>query len=66
MLDLVGNPNCWFSHAQAQLFLAASYCNVKHFITVNGSLFVMAFKIGLSVFASLPILMDVTITLFLF
>ena len=19
MLDLVGNPNCWFSHAQAQL-----------------------------------------------
>ena len=20
MLDLVGNPNCWFSHAQAQIF----------------------------------------------
>ena len=40
MLDLVGNPNCWFSHAQAQIvfehsrlsFNAAYIVNVKNFV----------------------------------
>ena len=33
MSDLVGNPNCWFSHAQAQLeIIYTAYCfNFKAF-----------------------------------
>ena len=28
MSDLVGNPNCWFCHAQAHLYIAlASFLN---------------------------------------
>ena len=29
MLDLVGNPNCWFSHAQAHVFCFAKYTHTQ-------------------------------------
>ena len=50
MSDLVGNPNCWYSHAQAQKKFSEDKdlvkafagqeiqkCKIKHFGTVNGS-----------------------------
>ena len=29
MLDLVGNPNCWFCHAQAQIILIQDEIHIK-------------------------------------
>ena len=35
MSDLVGNPNCWFSHAQAYIVI----CSLQHYCTPSVSAF---------------------------
>ena len=32
MADLVGNPNCWFSHTKAQMYFIPRYSHTAHVI----------------------------------
>ena len=33
--DLVGNPNCWFSHSQVQIYYSFVVINSRTFVVIN-------------------------------